>query len=42
MLMPTCFGKIFFSAVLHSDRTEEDLRRRGPERCDSSYIFTRG
>ena len=40
-VMPTGLGKRFFSAVFHSDRTEEDLRRRGPERCDSSYIFTR-
>ena len=37
-VMPTGFGKSFFSAVLHSDRTEEDLRRRVPERCDSSYL----
>ena len=36
-MMPTGFGKGFFSAVLHSDRTEEDLRRV-PERCDSSYL----
>ena len=36
-VMPTGFGKGFFSAVLHSDRTEEDLRRV-PERCDSSYL----
>ena len=36
-VMPTSFGKRFFSAVLHSDRTEEDLRR-APERCDSSYL----
>ena len=33
----TGFGKRFFSAVLHSDRTEEDSRRV-PERCDSSYL----
>ena len=37
-VMPTSFGKRFFSAVLHSNRTEEDLRRRVPEWCDSSYL----
>ena len=40
-VMPSGFGKRLFSAVLHNDRTEEDLRRRVPERCDSSDIFTR-
>ena len=30
--------RVFFSAVLHSDRTEEDLRRRVSEQCDSSYL----
>ena len=30
---------LFFSiAVLHSDRTEEDLGRRVSEQCDSSYL----
>ena len=37
-VMPTDFGKRFISAVLHSDRTEQDLRRRVSERCDSSYL----
>ena len=36
-VMPTGFGNRFFSAVLHDNRTE-DLRRRVPERCDSSYL----
>ena len=36
-MMPTDFGKSFFSAVLYSDRTE-DLRRRVTEQCDSSYL----
>ena len=38
-VMPTGFGQRFFSAVLHSDRTEEDLRRRVSEQCDSNYFW---
>ena len=38
-MMPTGFSKsVFFSAVLHSNRTEEDLRRRVSEQCDSGYL----
>ena len=32
------FFIIIFLAVLHSDRTEEDLKRRVSEQCDFSYF----
>ena len=39
-VMPTGFGKIFFQPCPphHSDRTEEDLRKRVSEQCGSSYL----
>ena len=30
--------EFYFSAVLHSDRTEEDFRRIASEQCDFSYL----
>ena len=30
--------RFFFSAVLHSNRTEEDLRSKVSEQCDPSYL----
>ena len=39
-MMPTGFGKSFFQPCSphHSDRTEEHLRRRVSEQCDSIYL----
>ena len=38
--MPTSFGKRFFQLFsTDRNRTAEDLRRRVPGRCDSSYLL---